>query len=272
MADAHYTSLPRPSGAVSHHYGPQVHLLSQPYPMSLLARLCAPETTQPAVGRLVSRLYDWMLGEVSSRLLSTHQQRSATRMADSHPVEGAYTGERISEAQKVVVVDVARAGMLPAQQVYMNLHDIIPAANLRQDHVVASRTTDADGTVTGVALQAMKIGGGVAGATVLIPDPMAATGSSVAAVIEHYLSHPDGPPRAIAVMHLIVTPEYLARITSRFPQVHIFAVRLDRGLSAPDVLQAPPGARWSEERGLNQIQYIVPGAGGVGELLNNAWV
>ena len=28
----------------------------------------------------------------------------------------------------------------------------------------------------------------------------------------------------------------------------------------------------AEERGLNDHQYIVPGAGGVGEILNNAWV
>ena len=54
--------------------------------------------------------------------------------------------------------------------------------------------------------------------------------------------------------------------------LHIFAVRLDRGLSAPDVLATTPGTRWDEERGLNDIQYIVPGAGGVGEVLNNAWV
>jgi uracil phosphoribosyltransferase len=30
--------------------------------------------------------------------------------------------------------------------------------------------------------------------------------------------------------------------------------------------------RWDEERGLDDHHYIVPGAGGVGEVLNNAWV
>ena len=38
------------------------------------------------------------------------------------------------------------------------------------------------------------------------------------------------------------------------------------------VLQTTPGKRWAEEKGLNDRQYIVPGAGGVGEVLNNAWV
>ncbi|MGH7280580.1 MAG: uracil phosphoribosyltransferase, partial [Polyangiaceae bacterium] len=39
-----------------------------------------------------------------------------------------------------------------------------------------------------------------------------------------------------------------------------------------DVLATVPGTRWEEERGLDEHQYIVPGAGGVGEILNNAWV
>ena len=38
------------------------------------------------------------------------------------------------------------------------------------------------------------------------------------------------------------------------------------------VLSTVPGTHWDEERGLDEHQYIVPGAGGVGEILNNAWV
>jgi uracil phosphoribosyltransferase len=66
-----------------------------------------------------------------------------------------------------------------------------------------------------------------------------------------------------------VTPEYLQRITSKFPQVEIYALRLDRGMSSPDVLATVPGTHWEQERGLNHIDYIVPGAGGLGELINN---
>jgi hypothetical protein len=50
------------------------------------------------------------------------------------------------------------------------------------------------------------------------------------------------------------------------------ALRLDRGLSPSNVLNTAPGTHWDEERGLDDSQYIVPGAGGVGEILNNAWV
>ena len=73
-------------------------------------------------------------------------------------------------------------------------------------------------------------------------------------------------------MHLIVTPEYIRRVHEAHPDLVIYALRLDRGLSDPAVLRAVPGERWDEERGLNEKHYIVPGAGGVGEILNNAWV
>jgi len=38
------------------------------------------------------------------------------------------------------------------------------------------------------------------------------------------------------------------------------------------VLATVPGERWGEENGLNDLQYIVPGGGGFGEIMNNAYV
>ena len=114
--------------------------------------------------------------------------------------------------------------------------------------------------------------GTVDDATVIFPDPMAATGSSLAGVIEHYRDAVPGQAHRMVAVHLIVTPEYLKRMTSQFPGLDIFAIRLDRGLSEPDVLRSVPGTHWEREVGLNETQYIVPGAGGVGEVLNNAWI
>jgi uracil phosphoribosyltransferase len=56
------------------------------------------------------------------------------------------------------------------------------------------------------------------------------------------------------------------------PDVQVYTGRLDRGLSTPRALAAVPGEFPDEERGLNDVQYIVPGAGGMGELLTNRWV
>ena len=81
-----------------------------------------------------------------------------------------------------------------------------------------------------------------------------------------------GTPRKIIALHLVVTPEYLRRMRKDHPDMVIYAVRLDRGLSPPDVLATVPGTRWDEERGLDDHQYIVPGGGGFGEIMNNAYV
>jgi uracil phosphoribosyltransferase len=270
MSDSSYTDLPR-GRELAHHYGPRVHLLSEPFPMSVLARLCRPDVVQPEVDHLVARLFDWLLVEVASRELRTEAVATSTRMKALHP-EGTYRGEAIARGQRVVVVDVARAGILPSHRFYQGLHACVDAENIRQDHVVASRTTDESGAVVGVSLDGSKIGGPVTDATVIIPDPMAATGTSLGGVIRHYQQADDGAPRKIVAVHLIVTPEYLARMARDFPEVEIYAIRLDRGLSDGAVLQTTPGERWAEEKGLNDRQYIVPGAGGVGEVLNNAWV
>ena len=117
-----------------------------------------------------------------------------------------------------------------------------------------------------------KIGGPVADATVLIPDPMGATGRSIVETMRIYRDLVPGEARALVCVHLIVTPEFIKRVKGEFPDARIYAVRLDRGLSPPDVLATAPGTHWERERGLNDHQYIVPGAGGRGELMNNAWV
>ena len=255
---------------MTHSYGPQVHLLSYPYAMSLLSRLSSPDTVQPEVNHLVAALYRLLLAEVASTILATEQVTLPTRMI-ALTKNGVYQGEQIDRNQRVVVVDVARAGIIPAHHFYEGLHQVINPEHLRQDHVVASRTTDKQGRVTGVTLDGSKIGGPIEDATVIFPDPMGATGASIAGVIDHYTTALGGKARALVAAHLIVTPEYIERMSRQFPRLHIFAIRLDRGLSDAPTLAAIPGAV-AQERGLTDNQYIVPGAGGVGEVLNNAWI
>ena len=79
-------------------------------------------------------------------------------------------------------------------------------------------------------------------------------------------------PRKTILANLIVTPQYLKRVQRSHPAAIVYAVRLDRGLSAPDVLRTVPGERWDDENGLNELGCIVPGGGGFGEIMNNAYV
>ena len=132
--------------------------------------------------------------------------------------------------------------------------------------------TNSDGRVTGARIHGSKIGGDVRGRILIIPDPMGATGSSLLQALDYYHDEVEGPPERIIHIHLIVTPEYIRTVHERYPNVEIYAIRVDRGMSAPEILDTTPGSRWSEERGLDERQYIVPGGGGFGEILNNSWV
>ena len=260
-----------PDGRLAHDYGSNVHILSDPWALGILGRLCSPDTHPPILHDLVTACYRRMFTAVAAELLPTALRSVPTRMAATEP-RALATGSTIDPTHQVVVVDVMRAGILPSQVLQRELLYVMDPAQVRVDHLLMQRVTDAaTGHVSGVELLGAKIGGPVTDATVLIPDPMGATGGSIHDLIQHYRDHV-GTPRAFVCLHLIVTHEYLKRVTDLGPSVHVYALRLDRGLSAPDVLAAKPGSLWEEERGLDAHDYIVPGAGGVGELIYNAFV
>ena len=108
------------------------------------------------------------------------------------------------------------------------------------------------------------------GATLVIPDPMGATGGTILRALEH-LRAEHGEPARIILIPLICTPEFLRAVLGMDLDVRVYTARVDRGMSPPEVQAARPGARWAEERGLDDEDYIVPGAGGVGEVLNQSW-
>lgn len=269
--DLTYSRLPQPFREIEHRYGPNVHLLGQPFLLSLLAQLCAEGTIQPRVNRLISALYTGLLGAVASQEFPRRRQAVRSRMIQTTP-RGVFEGELVDPDCKVVTVSIARAGILPSQICYEALNDLMDPRLVRQDHVFMNRVTDPSGRVTGVSLAGSKVGGPVRDTMLVVPDPMGATSSTMIGLADHYLRHPDGPPAKLIAMHLIVTPEYLRRIREAHPNVVIYAIRLDRGLSPPEVLCAMPGEHWDRERGLTDQGYIVPGGGGFGEVLNNALV
>ncbi|MFO0724626.1 MAG: uracil phosphoribosyltransferase [Myxococcota bacterium] len=271
MADRIYEDVDSKVEEIEHRYGPHVHLLRDPFLLTLLARLCAPDTVQPEINRLVRDLYSLLTARVVASTFPRRRVEMPTRMISSTP-HGVYVGQVIEPATRVVVVDVARAGILPSMVVYETLNGFLDARGVRQDHVVMSRKTDPSGAVTGVTMSSSKVAGDAAGAILIVPDPMGATGSSISAAVDLYKQPGMLPPRNVFLLNLIVTPQYLKRVRASHPEAHVFAVRLDRGLSPPDVLATVPGERWAEENGLNDHDYIVPGGGGFGELMNNAYV
>ena len=269
-ADRAYIDGEIRDGALVHDYGAHVHLIADPLALTWLSRLGHPDCQQPEVNRIVSALYRGLVREVVNRRFPKAVRTVDTRMKALTPA-GQWTGNIVDPDIEVTTVDIARAGILPSMVCFEALCEILQPGKVRQDHILMNRTTDARHKVTGAATAGRKIAGPIANRFLLFPDPMGATGGSLSEAIHFYREELDGEPRHCFALNLIVTPEFVRRLTSEFPgKVDIFAYRLDRGLSPPDVLTMRPGAAWDRERGLNDIQYIVPGAGGMGEVMNNA--
>jgi uracil phosphoribosyltransferase len=256
---------------VEHLYPPNVHILRHPTMQSLLTKLCAPETIQPEFNRLVATIYNTLFIEAINNEWPLKRVKKPTRMTSAHP-KCFFEGEVLDDQQNAVIVDIARAGMLPSQVGFDLLCHTVNPQLVRQDHIYASRVTDEKNTVTHTDLAGSKIGGSVDKAIVFLPDPMGATGHSLSAVLDHYKKNVSGRAQKWIAVHLIVTPEYLQHLHKNHPDVIIYTARVDRGLSAENILQTVPGSYWNQERGLNDQQYIVPGAGGVGELISNSFV
>ena len=271
MRDRSYDTVPFRLSEIEHRYGRSVHIVANPFLLGQLATLCARETRQPVVNRLVRLLYEDLIRTVLNAEFPRRRVAVPTRMIDSSP-QAIFEGEVLDRDVRAVTVNIARAGALPSQIAYDLLNETLEPSLVRQDHIIMSRMLGENEEVVGAGIGGMKIGGDVDGAFLLFPDPMGATGSSLATAIDTYKKKVPGTPRRIVNIHLIVTPEYLRNMTRAHPDVVVYAIRLDRGLSPPDVLATVPGTRWGEERGLTDHQYIVPGGGGFGEIMNNAYV
>jgi uracil phosphoribosyltransferase len=271
MRDSLYEKVSFRLSELTHHYGPRVHLVGNPFLLSQLATLCAKGTLQPQINRLVALLYTDLVKMVINAEFPRKAAAVATRMIDSTP-QGIYQGEVIDPEVRAVAVNIARAGTLPSQVTYDLLNNILSPALVRQDHIIMSRMIDDAEKVVGSNIGGAKIGGDVDDAIVLFPDPMGATGGSLSTAIKMYKQKVPGRPRKIICINLIVTPEYLRKMTTEHPDVLVFAIRLDRGLSPAEVFETAPGQLWDKERGLDDRQYIVPGGGGFGEIMNNAYV
>jgi uracil phosphoribosyltransferase len=256
---------------VEHHYGEGVHILDDPYSLTLLSRLSDHRTGQPEINRLIATLYQILLHATVSYHFPLAEVSVRTRMFEENP-DAVWTGHVLDPATRVIIVALARAGLIPANLCFESLNDLLNAPGIRQDHFMINRQTGDDGSVTGAAISGCKVGGEVDDAFIMIPDPMGATGSSILQVLEYYRESCAKKPGKVILMHLVITPEYIKAIRTRHPDALIMALRLDRGLSPKDVLECMPGERWDEERGLNGNDYIIPGIGGLGEMMNNSWV
>jgi uracil phosphoribosyltransferase len=81
--------------------------------------------------------------------------------------------------------------------------------------------------------------------TVIVADPMLATGSTMAAVLEHVLGAADTTPADLFVLSAVSAPDGLLRIGEEFPEADLLTVAIDDYL--------------------DDDGYIIPGLGDAGD-------
>lgn len=271
IQDSYYKDFKFTLSEIDHKYGENIHILKDPYLITLVEKISKKTTLQPMLTEYIKKAYAHLFSQIVSHSFSREHITSLTRMSEFH-TEGCYSGEILDQKTKVVTVDLARAGMVPSQLIYDELNYILDPSNIRQDHFYAARMTNTKNEVIGVDISGSKIGGDIENTYVIFPDPMGATGGTISEAISHYKKQVKGNAVKYITAHLMITPEYIKKIKADHPDCEVYSIRLDRGLSTTNALNNIPGSFPEEERGLNDQQYIIPGAGGVGELLNNSFV
>ncbi|MBI2609181.1 MAG: uracil phosphoribosyltransferase [Deltaproteobacteria bacterium] len=271
MKDQQYLNVQYKLNEIEHKYGPHVHILNEPYLSKILATFCVAETKQPRINFLVKILYSQLLSFIISAEFPRKLEKVSTRMIHYNK-QAQFEAELLDVSVPVVSCAIARAGVLPSQVCYETLNTFFDSDKVRQDFIYLAREVNENQEVIGACVSGHKIGGPIEGAYILIPDPMGATGGTVKKAIELYKECISGTAKKVISLHLIMTPEYIKNVTREHPDVHVYALRLDRGLSSQRALNTIPGTYIEEEKGLNEKDYIIPGAGGIGEILNNSFV
>ena len=141
--------------------------------------------------------------------------------------------------EDLVIATVLRAG-LPFHQGYLNVFDRAENAFVSAYRMYTNR----EHTEVGVHTEYMA-SPSVKGKTLVVVDPMLATGGSMAASIEALTK--TGKPKTIHVCCVIAAPEGIEVVKQALPEdSHIWCAAIDRGM--------------------NENKYIVPGFGDCGDL------
>ena len=150
-------------------------------------------------------------------------------------------GERVKGLDDVVIINVLRA----ATPFVEGLLKAFPRA--RQGVISASRDEEAGRNEAGefpITIDYVKLPEITEKDTVIVADPMLATGSTMCAVLDHVLET-QAEPEDLFVLSAVSAPDGLLRVDEQFPAADLLTVAIDDHL---------------DENG-----YIVPGLGDAGD-------
>jgi uracil phosphoribosyltransferase len=152
------------------------------------------------------------------------------------------TGERVKGLDDVVIINVLRA----ATPFVEGLLKAFPRA--KQGVISAGRDEEAGMDDEGqfpITIDYVKLPEIRAKDTVIVADPMLATGSTMCAVLDHVLESTEEPPTDLFVLSAVSAPDGLLRVDEEYPEADLLTVAIDDYL--------------------DDDGYIVPGLGDAGD-------
>jgi uracil phosphoribosyltransferase len=209
------------------------HVITHSLAKHTLSKLRSVETDQVAFRDGLIELGRLCGFEIIDGMMDTEYVSITTPLAET-------TGEVVKGLDDVVIVNVLRA----ATPFVEGLVEAFPHA--RQGVISAGRNEEAGMNEDGefpITVDYVKLPTIDRDDTVIVADPMLATGSTMTAVLEKVLQQ--GRPERLVVLSAVSAPPGLVRVSEAFPAADILTVSID-------------------ER-LDEDGYIVPGVGDAGD-------
>ena len=198
-----------------------------------LTQLRSVETEQVAFRKGLVKLGRICGYEIIDGVMETAYESVQTPLTET-------TGERVVGMDDVVIINVLRA----ATPFVEGLLKAFPRA--RQGVISASRDESGgmdDAGEFDIEVDYVKLPEIHPEDTVIVADPMLATGSTMATVLEHVQKM--GDPERLLVLAAVSAPEGLVRLNEQFPDIDVLSVAVDDHL--------------------DDDGYIIPGLGDAGD-------
>ncbi|MFB6250290.1 MAG: uracil phosphoribosyltransferase [Halobellus sp.] len=211
------------------------YLITHALAKDTLSRLRDVETEQVAFRKGLVKLGRICGYEIIDGAMETEYVSVETPLTET-------TGERVRGLDNVVIVNVLRA----ATPFVEGLLKAFPRA--KQGVISAGRDEEAGMNDDGqfpITIDYVKLPEITKRDTVIVADPMLATGSTMCAVLEHVFDDAGADPADVFVLSAVSAPDGLLRVGERFPETDLLTVAIDDHL--------------------DDDGYIVPGLGDAGD-------
>ncbi|WP_096390145.1 uracil phosphoribosyltransferase [Halopenitus persicus] len=192
------------------------YLITHALAKDTLSRLRDVETEQVAFRKGLVKLGRICGYEIIDGAMDTEYVPVTTPLAET-------TGERVKGLDDVVIINVLRA----ATPFVEGLLKAFPRA--KQGVISAGRDEDAGMNDDGefpITIDYVKLPEITDDDTVIVADPMLATGSTMCAVLDHVLSEADGYEN-LFVLSAVSAPDGLVRVGDAAPEADLLTVSID---------------------------------------------